>query len=50
MLTVGTLVKYNYEDIGLITKIIEDSMYHLYWIRWSDGMEGDYPHEFEVLA
>jgi hypothetical protein len=52
MLTAGTLVKYNYDgDIGLITEVIEDPMYHIYWVKWSDGTEGDYlPHEFEVLS
>ena len=52
MLEVGTLVKYNADgDIGLITEIIEDSMWHIYRVKWGDGTEGDHlPHEFEVLS
>tara|TARA_B100000035_G_scaffold152505_1_gene129906 strand:- start:533 stop:691 length:159 start_codon:yes stop_codon:yes gene_type:complete len=52
MIEIGTLVEYKADgDIGLITEIIEDPMYHIYWVKWSDGTEGDYlPHEFEVLS
>ena len=52
MIEIGSLVKYNYdEDIGLITKIIEDPMCPMYWIEWFNGTDGDYfPHEFEVIA
>ena len=52
MLKVGTLVKYKPDgDIGLITNIIEDPMYHIYWVKWSDGCEGEhFDGEFEVLS
>ena len=52
MIEVGTLVKY-YEDgdLGIVTKIIEDPMYPLYWIKWNDGTEGDHlDFELEVIV
>ena len=53
MIEIGTLVRYKADgDFGLITEIMdEDTRFHSYWIKWSDGSEGDYMStEFEVIA
>ena len=53
MMQIGTLVRYHHDgDFGLITEIMdEDTGYFTYWIKWTDGTEGDYlPTEFEVIA
>ena len=53
MIEIGTLVRYKTDgDFGLITEIMDkDTKYYSYWIKWTDGTEGDYmPTEFEVIA
>ena len=53
MIEIGALVRYKADgDFGLITEIMdEDSIFYSYWIKWTDGTEGDYMStEFEVIA
>jgi hypothetical protein len=52
MIEIGTLVRLKSDgDIGLVIKIIDDPMYALYWVKWSDGCEGDHlDFEMEIIA
>jgi len=53
MIEIGTLVRYKADGgFGLITEIMNERTRFLsYWIKWTDGSEGDYtPTEFEVIA